>query len=105
MTKAFSPANSLVPIFTPSVGRSLIVGLYCEITTLCGTAADWKLQITTAATTAVDYTAITQMDAVKVENWFGVTGIITDTLIISHARCTDPFVVDGGASGSTIGIL
>ncbi len=105
VTEVFAALGSLVPIFTPSVGRSLILGLYCEITTEVGTQADWKVQVTTTATGAVDITALTVMDTVKVENFFGVTGLFTDDLILGQARCLRPFIVDGGASGSTIGVL
>ena len=105
VTKAYSLATSLVPIFTPSVGKSMIVGLYGEVTTEIGTAADLRLQYDTTATDPINLTALTVMDATKVENWFGITGDPADDMLSGVARCKMPIIVDGGHSGVTIGIV
>ena len=105
VTESFQPAGALVPIFTPSVGKSLIVGLYAQLDTTCGAAADWIVQYSTTAAGANNLNAITQMDLEADEAIWGLTGISTDTLSMGTARCACPIIVDGADVGVTIGVL
>ncbi|HDZ21930.1 hypothetical protein LCGC14_0714570 [marine sediment metagenome] len=105
VTESFQPAASLVPIFTPSVGKCLIVGLWLQIDTTMGAAADFIVQSSTTAAGAMNICAITQVDGEADETILGLTGNAADVLSLGTARCASPIVVDGADSGVTIGVL